>query len=321
LIRPFGTALIVAAGAHASVAMAFVRPPPAAATPMVIDAGPPHDEQQLFLVEPSAVPDVEEQRGTEGASAFDAPKLVRTWKNAVFAAPPPHPTIAAAAAPAGDVTTPSGLVASTVSTVNLVRQAAPASVLDLPAARDLGPMAATVASGAGQGRNEGSTALDAVRAALDDHDRALGLGTDSALIAAIRNAALDSRVPSKSSAVLWATAAADGSVVDAEVTNTSRDAEAWNEVAAAVVSAMKGTRVRAVLGARGARLSFKVESLVRQGAGNAVAPSVRVGTPLYRCMEACTASGNIDPTDALLSATSRSQRVVDVRALASVRLD
>jgi hypothetical protein len=88
-----------------------------------------------------------------------------------------------------------------------------------------------------------------------------------------------------------------------------------------VVRAMKGLRVRAVLGGRGARLSFRVESLVRQGAGNAVAPSVRVGTPLYRCMEACTASGNIDPSDALLDAASRPERFVDVRALSSTRID
>jgi hypothetical protein len=205
------------------------------------------------------------------------------------------------------------------ASIVLMRDAAP--VIDLSAARDYGVTRGAAPDHAHEGATGGQTAIDSVRAALDEHDRALGLGTDSALVAAIRHAALGSRVPLKSSATLWATAGAAGNVIDAEATNASSDAEAWNEVAAAVVRAMKGTRVRAMLGARGARLSFRVESLVRQGAGNAVAPSVRVGTPLYRCMEACTASGNIDPSDALLDVTSRPQRVIDVRALASLRID
>lgn len=274
---------------------------------MVIAAAPAVDEHEVSLAE---APAQEEARAVEAARPFDTPKPGKSRLGVASAA---HPSSLAAAADA-DVAPASALTASTVM---LVREAAPTSVLDLPAARDHGPTPATAASRAGRE----TTAIDSVRAALDEHDRALGLGTDSALVAAIRHAALGSRVPLKSSAILWATAAADGSVVDAEATNASSDAEAWNEMAAAVVRAMKGTRVRAALGARGARLSFRVESLVRQGAGNAVAPSVRVGTPLYRCMEACTASGNIDPSDALLDATSRPQRVIDVRALSTVRVD
>jgi hypothetical protein len=317
LSRPFRLALIIALCAHASgaVAFAFARVRPRAATPAVIAAAPAEDEHEVSLLEPPADRELE-PRAVERASAFDAPT---PRKSRVHVASAAHPSAVAAVAAVAAAGSAEGAPASAVAmaSVMLTREAAPASVLDLPAARDYGPTPATSASGAGGG----TTAIDSVRAALDDHDRALGLGTDSALVAAIRHAALGSRVPLKSSAVLWATAGADGSVVDAEATNASSDPEAWNEVAAAVVRSMKGARVRAVLGARGARLSFKVESLVRQGAGNAVAPSMRVGTPLYRCMEACTASGNIDPSDALLDMTSRPQRVIEVRALSAVRVD
>ncbi|MDB5216362.1 MAG: hypothetical protein JWO86_4289, partial [Myxococcaceae bacterium] len=107
-------------------------------------------------------------------------------------------TTAAAAAPS----------AMAAASIVLTRDAAP--VLDLAAVRDYGSMRRAAADHANAGTSNGQTAIDSVRAALDEHDRALGLGTDSALVAAIRHAALGSRVPLKSSATLWATAGETG---------------------------------------------------------------------------------------------------------------
>lgn len=294
MTKPLRTALVIALCAHAAVATAFVRARPGSAPPA--PASFAAEEREVSLIDS---PVAEEATPATATATARASRAFGPGKHVVSAQ---ATTAQAAMATATE--------SAVVSSVVLVRESAP--VLDLPSA--------VVPDHAAQSPR-GATALDSVRAALDDHDRAIGLGTDSALVAAIRHAALGSRIPVKSSATLQATAGADGSVIDAEATNASSDIEAWNEVAAEVVRAMKGQRVRAVLGARGARLSFRVESLVRQGAGNAVAPSVRVGTPLYRCMEACTASGNIDPSDALLDATSRPARFVDVRALSSTRLD
>jgi hypothetical protein len=326
LRRPFRAALVIALCAHASIAIAFVRARPGnAAAPAPAPASLGSEEREVSVVDSPA----EGESEPIGAVRAFEPRKHVVWARAVV----DHlPSVAPAEAGAGanaeanaEANTEANAEANTEANANanasvaLVREALPVLDLSLPA-RAYARAAATVPDRA-SGASRGGTAIDSVRAALDDHDRAIGLGTDSALVAAIRHAALGSRVPVKSSAVLWTTAGADGSLVDAEATNASSDIEAWNEVAAEVVRAMKGQRVRAVLGARGARLSFRVESLVRQGAGNAVAPSVRVGTPLYRCMEACTASGNIDPSDALLNAASRPERFVDVRALSSTRVD
>jgi len=312
-LKTLRATLAVALGAHAVIASAFALAPVRA---LVAPPSLAAVEHEVSLVDEPA----DDDRGVTPATerAFD-PRI----------APGEQPYFAKKTARqrradgADDSAGASASAPVAVTPIALVREAAP--LLDLSAARGYVPSGSGSADrSADRDRAGGSprtTAIDSVRAALDDHDRALGLGTDSALVAAIRHAALGSRVPVKSSATLWTTAGADGSVTGAEATTATSDIEAWNEVAAEVVRAMKGLRVRAVLGARGARLSFRVESVVRQGAGNAVAPSVRVGTPLYRCMEACTASGNIDPTDALLDVASRAGRFVDVRALSAVRLD
>jgi hypothetical protein len=307
-MRSLRAAFLLALCVHAPLTLAFVcvRPPAPASAALV--------EHEVTLVELPAPPEEAVMRSL--AQAFEPGKHVVSSraapaKSAASRGGSSHP----APGPVADVMEG----AAVVTTVALVHDAVPA--LGLSFAHAYAAASGAVVPERAEGPPPGTTALGSVRAALADHDRALGLGTDSALVAAIRHAALGSRIPVKSTAVLWAKAGADGALLDAEAKGASSDAEAWNEMAAEVVRAMKGRQVRTVLGARGALLSFRVESLVRQGAGNAVAPSVRIGTPLYRCMESCTASGNIDPTDAILSATSHAERFVDVRALSSARLD
>lgn len=78
-----------------------------------------------------------------------------------------------------------------------------------------------------------------MRAALDEHDRQLGLGSDGPRISAVESAALGSRIPVISSAVLSATTDAEGNVVSVGAAKATGDAEAWGEVAANVLQAMR----------------------------------------------------------------------------------
>lgn len=71
----------------------------------------------------------------------------------------------------------------------------------------------------GSAAPERPTAVDGVRAALDERDRQLGLGADGPLISVIQSVTLSSRVAIESSAVVFVTVDGDGSVVSARATS------------------------------------------------------------------------------------------------------
>jgi hypothetical protein len=159
------------------------------------------------------------------------------------------------------------------------------------------------------------------------------------VIAALHGVTMSSRVPVESSAELWATTDSEGTILSVEARSfAGADAASWNDVAAGVLEALKGKRVTVPPGTKGMRMSFRVESRRRQATGHQTqsartsilvthdkpqtdrAASVRLGTPVYRCEVACTASGNFDPTDAALMATTSASRTVAVRSLGQERL-
>jgi hypothetical protein len=126
--------------------------------------------------------------------------------------------------------------------------------------------------------------------------------------------------------------------------HASGSPEGWEEVAAGVLRAMEGKRIRVPPGARGLMLSFRVEARLRTVEGHMTAAShhrapllvtadhpdaqrptsLAFGTPDPECQtlsgKACTASANIDPTDALVGAFTKAGRSVVVELLEQRRV-
>ncbi len=182
-----------------------------------------------------------------------------------------------------------------------------------------------------------TSAADSVRAALDEHDRQLGLGADGAVVAALHRVTMASRVLVASTATIVATVDSDGNVVAVDVVNGGGASDAWKDVAAALLESMRGKKVRVPAGGHGLRLGFSVESRSRSVSGHKTdsrspvwvtaddahadrSPSLTLGTPQYRCLEGCTGSANIDPTHAVLNATNGLSRTIAVKALPPQRL-
>jgi hypothetical protein len=301
-VSRFGAAIAAALCVHAPAALVIAHrhllPWPEPSTP---DA--------LVVLDEEPVPAAAAEAEPSGSPAPAPPR-----NSAVSASPPRRATVAGAASACASQTT-SADVAEPWS-FSPTREPPGAAASSPPVYGHDRPLLAPDAT---RPSREGG-ALAAVTAALDAHDRALGLGAGGPLIAAARAAASTSRIPVESSATLVAPTVAEGHVVAVLPTDGSGDASAWNDVAARVLQEMRGKPLHVPRGARGVRIALRIVSQVRRAAGHDGGPTVRAGTPLYRCQEACTASGNIDPTDAVLNATDRGERAIHVQTLTEERL-
>lgn len=206
--------------------------------------------------------------------------------------------------------------------------------IDLPPGAIAPPPSSAPLPSPPETRHAAETAL---RAALDASDREKGFGRSGPLVSTAHGVAMASRIPVTSAATLVAVVDAEGKVVDVRA---SVDDAAWKDLAASLRRAMEAKRVRVPTGARGLEIAIRIDSRVRTAGGHVRReddkgghgwvddknpdrdrpPSLALGTPTYRCLEGCTASGNIDPTDALLGATAKNTRTIEVRTLSEKRL-
>jgi hypothetical protein len=209
--------------------------------------------------------------------------------------------------------------------------ALPSASLDLPRAYAFGGVHGEATP------SPGASAEAAMRSALDERDRAAGLDRSGPIASAMHAVAGGDRIAPGSSATLVATVDESGAVVAVAIARSTGDAAAWRNVADALLAAMRGKRIAVPQGAHGLRLGFAVESRVRRAGGHMTngrtpvfvtpddahasrAPSIALGTPVYRCLEGCTASANLDPTDAVLNATQSDARTIVVESLPAERI-
>ena len=110
--------------------------------------------------------------------------------------------------------------------------------------------------------SDGEPSADAVtrimRADLDDHDRAVGLGASGALVAAARNAASPLTAPDVGSATLEIECDAAGHLTDARLLPPA--SAAWENVRRELVRLMATRTARVPAGARGVRVRLRVDA-------------------------------------------------------------
>jgi hypothetical protein len=165
-------------------------------------------------------------------------------------------------------------------------------------------------------------AITSVRAALDAHDKDVGLGAGGPLVNATRDAVRSSRAPSVGHATIEVVTDASGVPSTVRVVDASSNMADWEEVAAQLETALKKQRLKVAPGAHGVAVRMRVESALKTASGHD-AQEVAVsafGIPIKKSSAehpvhvdvALPITVNLDPTDALLDATNRAHRVVSV---------
>jgi hypothetical protein len=176
-----------------------------------------------------------------------------------------------------------------------------------------------------------TAAFDSVRRALDAHDRRVGLSAGSVLVDLTRGAVREGRAPVKAHAQIEIRADATGMVTSVHIIQASSAMDAWEDIAKALAAQARARPLRIPPGAGGVAVTLNVDSSLRMPSGHEAGPTtvtvmrqpvtgsgggggrtINVG-PLG-------ASADIEPTDMLLDATSRPQRVVSVTIAREERL-
>jgi len=106
-----------------------------------------------------------------------------------------------------------------------------------------------------------------LRDALDEGDRALGLGGGGTVVRAVHDAALAVAAIRDGSASIEVTTDAAGRVLAVHAFDVTSDEATWNEVARAIAGALLGRNVRVPPGARGVAVTVRVEVAVRTASG------------------------------------------------------
>ena len=114
----------------------------------------------------------------------------------------------------------------------------------------------------------------ALRSALHDRDRSLGLGSAGPVIAAVESLARTSVASVESRAVFDVIADRDGNVTSVTLSDVSEDRAGWARVAAALMAAMRGQKLRVPPGSRGVAMSLEV--LSREQMPSGASPGVHV---------------------------------------------
>jgi TonB family protein len=152
--------------------------------------------------------------------------------------------------------------------------------------------------------------VDSLRAALDAHDRSLGLGTGGPLVEPTREAVSASLVPGFARAVLEFTTDRAGLVVSVRVLDSSSDRQAWDEVAEKLAQGTRKRPLRMPPGARGIAVTMQVESTIRNASGQDPGQSV-----LSR-----VAGGLFEPSELLMDSNAKPRRVVVAKVISETRL-
>jgi hypothetical protein len=120
-------------------------------------------------------------------------------------------------------------------------------------------------------RREGNRqAGEAMRAALHEHDIALGLGGGGPVVTALEAAALASTAPLDSRAIVIAVADASGSVTHVDIESASADPASFHAIAEDALARLRGQAVRVPAGAQGLSMRIEVVSRIAAPSGGGV---------------------------------------------------
>lgn len=183
--------------------------------------------------------------------------------------------------------------------------------------------AAVAATVKGEAPPGGSAAMASVLDALDDAERVAGRGVGGPLVGVTRDAVREGLTSDFGHATLEFRTDGTGLVVSVRVVDVSADRRAWDDVAQKLVESAKKRRLAVPAGSRGVAVTVRVDSAVKT-ASNHDAGETSISVfgipvkkssaphPLHVDVAIPMASMNLDPTDALLDATTKPRRVVSV---------
>lgn len=170
---------------------------------------------------------------------------------------------------------------------------------------------------------EAGGAMTSMKLALDAHDQDVGLGSGGPLVNLTRSAVRDSPTPTIGHALFELTTNGAGLVLSVRVLDASSSRKSWEEVAAKLAETSRTHPLRVPPGAKGVAVTLRVDSVLKTKSAHDAGETALsfFGVPLKRSnaehpvrvdVAVPITSMNIDPTDALLDATSVPERVVSV---------
>lgn len=165
--------------------------------------------------------------------------------------------------------------------------------------------------------------MASVQRGVDLHDREVGLGAGGPLVGVTRDAVRDGLTASVGHALLEFRTDGTGLVIGVRVLEANAERRAWDDVAAHLAESASKKRLRVPPGAKGVAVTVRVESAMKTAsAHDAGETSVsvfgipvkksRAAHPVHVDVSIPIVSMGLDPTDALLDATTRPVRVVSV---------
>jgi hypothetical protein len=169
----------------------------------------------------------------------------------------------------------------------------------------------------------GADAMASVQRGVDLRDREVGLGAGGPLVGVTRDAVRDGLTASVGHALLEFRTDGTGLVIGVRVLESNAERRAWDDVAAHLAESASKKRLRVPPGAKGVAVTVRVESAMKTAsAHDAGETSVsvfgipvkksRAAHPVHVDVSIPIVSMGLDPTDALLDATTRPVRVVSV---------
>ena len=120
---------------------------------------------------------------------------------------------------------------------------------------------------------QGEATAGGLKAALDDHDREIGLGRGGAIVSQLENAARMDSAPVQGKALLEVTVDTRGSVW---VGVSQSNHPGWTRVANQLAKQLRGSRFRIPPGARGLRFRVEVDAKVVEYDGSKAPPPVKL---------------------------------------------
>jgi len=149
-----------------------------------------------------------------------------------------------------------------------------------------------------------------MRAALDAHDRELGLGSGGPVVRAVHEVARSLSAIRDGAATLEVTTDASGRVLSVHAFEATSDDALWNEWAKSLAAELEGHALPVPRGARGLVITVRVEAAVRSASG------AKAGRPVSPMANTEGAGLGFDVTDI----GSRARSVVHARVVGERRL-
>jgi hypothetical protein len=328
--RALGLAALAHAVAMALLCVARLAPVQAAHTR---PPGPSESEIDVELDrprahEPPSLPAPEEPTSRDPVAAAAA-------RSAWTPRESPTPAAPFEGAPADDSAASPSAGAWSLSPFRAAAAGAPSPELGLGKKNAMGQAALhaafTEASRAERDEGDEGAGASSVASALDARDHEAGLGPGGPLVKLAREAVRDSLAPNVGHALFELRTDGAGIVLSVRVLDATSDRRSWEDVAAKLADSARAHPLKVPPGARGVAVTLRVDSAVRTKSGHDAGETrvTLMGIPLKKSraphpvdvnIALPMASVDLDPTDLLLDATTKPERVVNAWIVAEQRL-